>query len=154
MQNKNKHGTFFHFSTTNNNDNKKHSIKKIQWNEFLLAYDSSLKKWIDSYKIWQQSGEKALKEYSNVMEKASKENNIKLMRELTEKWSETWNIAGKNNPYSWYWTSWKKIWEESSYVTTNAFNQYWQKVWQNNSNDFFTRSDEVLKELNKKWMDS
>ena len=63
-----------------------------------------LKQWIDSYAIWQQSGEKALEEYTRVMEKASKENNMKLMRELTEKWADTWNIAGKNNPYSWYWT--------------------------------------------------
>jgi len=118
----------------------KKQLQKDQWNEFISAYNASLEQWQHSYKLWQQSGEKAL-EYSKVMERASKENNIKLMRELTEKWSEAWNIAGRDNPYIWYWASWKKIWEESSYVTTNAFNQYWQKIWQDNSNDFFKKSD-------------
>lgn len=37
--------------------------KEKQWKEFLLAYDTSLEQWIDSYKLWQQSGERALKEH-------------------------------------------------------------------------------------------
>lgn len=151
MQNKNKSkSSFFHVFTANSN--KKYLQKKDQQNETPSGYEDSLKQWVESYIIWQQSGENALQAYTRMMKKDSKENDMKLMHELTEKWSKTWSIDGKNNPYSWYWTSWKKIWEESSYVTTNAFNQYWQKMWQSDSDVFFKRSNEVLRE-NKKWMD-
>ena len=119
-----------------------------QWDSMMTRYVSTLNHWKDSYNQWQDVGKKALEAYTEAIQKANKEGNTDMVKKFNELWSEAWNIAGKNNPYDWYLKSWEDVWKNSGFVTSNAFNDYWQKIWQNNTEGFFKTSNEVMKKIN------
>ena len=99
----------------------------------MATYVATLDNWKNSYIQWQEVGKKALESYTQAIEKANKEGNAEMIKKFTDLWSETWDISGKNNPNEWYLKSWEDIWKNSRFVTPNAFNDYWQKIWQDNS---------------------
>ena len=104
-----------------------------QWDAMMNNYVASLNHWKDTYNQWQDIGKKALEAYTAAIQKANKEGNTEMVKKLNDLWSDTWNVAGKNNPYDWYLRCWENIWKNSGFVTSNAFNDYWQKIWQNNT---------------------
>ena len=114
----------------------------------MTSYVATLNHWKDSYNQWQDVGRKALEAYAEAIQKANKEGNPEMVKKFNDLWSDTWNIAGKNNPYDWYLKSWEDVWKNSGFVTANAFNDYWQKMWQNNTDEFFKTSNEVMKKIN------
>ena len=120
-----------------------------QWDAMMNSYVATLNHWKDSYAQWQDVGRKALEAYTEAIQKANKEGNAEMLKKFNDLWSDTWNIAGKNNPYDWYLKSWENIWKNSGFVTSNAFNDYWQKIWQNNNEEFFRTSNEVMKKINR-----
>ncbi len=119
-----------------------------QWESMMTTYVATLDHWKNSYIQWQEVGKKALESYTQAIEKANKEGNAEMIKKFTDLWSETWDISGKNNPNEWYLKSWEDIWKNSRFVTPNAFNDYWQKIWQDNSEEFFKRSNEAMKKMN------
>ena len=120
-----------------------------QWDLMMSRYIATLNHWKDSYNQWQDVGRKALEVYADALQKANKEGNVEMTKKFNDLWSDTWNIAGKNNPYDWYLKEWENIWKNSGFVTSNAFNDYWQNVWQNNTEEFFRTSNEVMKKINR-----
>jgi len=119
-----------------------------KWDAMTTTYVATLDHWKNSYMQWQDLGKKALESYTQSIEKANKEGNTEMMKKLTDLWSETWNMVGKDNSNEWYLKSWENIWKNSGFVTSNAFNDYWQEIWQNSSEEFFKRSNEAMKKMN------
>ena len=119
-----------------------------QWDGMITSYIAILNHWKDSYNQWQDVGRKALEAYTEAIQKANKEGNTEMIKKFNDLWSDTWNIAGRNNPYDWYLKSWEDVWKNSGFVTSNAFSDYWQKIWQNNTEGFFKTSNEVMKKIN------
>ena len=119
-----------------------------QWDEMMTSYVATLNHWKDSYNQWQHVGKKALEAYTEAIQKANKEGNADMVKKFNELWSDTWNVAGKSNPYEWYLKNWEDVWKNSGFVTSNAFNDYWQKIWENNTEGFFKTSNEVMKKIN------
>ncbi len=112
------------------------------------TYVATLEHWKNSYMQWQDLEKKALESYTQAIEKANKEGNTEMIKKFTDMWSETWNMVGKDNSNEWYLKSWENIWKNSRFVTSNAFNDYWQGIWQNSSEEFFKRSNEAMKKMN------
>ena len=119
-----------------------------QWETLLTSYTTTLDHWKNSYRQWQEMGQKALDAYTQAIQKANKEGDSEMIKKFSDLWSETWDVAGRNNPYDWYLKSWEKVWKNSGFVTPNAFNDYWQNIWKNSSEEFFRRSNEVMKKMN------
>ena len=112
------------------------------------TYVAGLERWKQSYRQWQDAGQKALDLYTQAMQKANRMGDSEMLKKFNDLWAETWDIAGKNNPYDWYIKSWENVWKNSGFVTPNAFSDYWQNIWKNSSEEFFKRSAEAMKKMN------
>ena len=139
---------FFYYKQVMNHMSKAENNIQKQMDVMFTTYVAGLERWKQSYKQWQDAGQKALDSYTQAMQKANRMGDPEMLKKFNELWAETWDIAGKNNPYDWYIRSWENVWKNSGFVTPNAFSDYWQNIWKNSSEEFFKRSVEAMKKMN------